>query len=103
MTKKGKRQKKFAFDDADPVKPWDYAVLLINSNYELKAIGQLYRDRTDCENGFDELKDRWGSGGYTTQDLERCIVEKIIPCIWISVSLIVHQRRLHGHSPPVSD
>jgi hypothetical protein len=43
-----------------------------NSNYELKAIGQLYRDRADCENGFDELKNQWGWGGYTTQDLERC-------------------------------
>jgi hypothetical protein len=43
-----------------------------NSDYELKAIGQLYRDRADCENGFDELKNQWGWGGYTTQDLERC-------------------------------
>lgn len=43
-----------------------------NSNYELKAIGQLYRARADCENGFDELKNQWGWGGYTTQDLESC-------------------------------
>jgi hypothetical protein len=70
--KKEKRQKNFAFEDADPVKRWDYAVLVTNSNYELKAIGQLYRDRADCENGFDELKNQWGWGGYTTQDLERC-------------------------------
>jgi hypothetical protein len=46
--------------------------LVTNSDYELKAIGQLYRDRGDCENGFDELKSQWGWGGYTTQDLERC-------------------------------
>ncbi|WP_296488183.1 hypothetical protein [Rhodoferax sp.] len=70
--------------DTDPVKRWDYAVLVSNSNYEIKAIGQLYRDRADYENGFDELKNPWGWGGYTTQDLERCnlrvryIVEKII-------------------------
>jgi hypothetical protein len=37
-----------------------------------EAMGQLYRDRADCENGFDELKNQWGWGGYTTQDLERC-------------------------------
>jgi len=37
-----------------------------NSNYELKAIGQLYHDRTDYENGFDELKNQWGRIGYTT-------------------------------------
>jgi hypothetical protein len=70
--KKAKRQQDLHFDDTDPVKRWDYAVLVTNSNYELKAIGQLYRDRADCENGFDELKNQWGWGGYTTQDLERC-------------------------------
>jgi hypothetical protein len=70
--KKAKRQKDFNFEGSDPLKRWDYAVLVTNSNYELKAIGQLYRDRADCENGFDELKNQWGWGGYTTQDLERC-------------------------------
>ena len=70
--KKAKRQKNLDFEDTDPVKRWDYAVLVTNSDYELKAIGQLYRDRADCENGFDELKNQWGWGGYTTQDLERC-------------------------------
>ena len=70
--KKTKPQQNLHFDDTDPVKRWDYAVLVTNSNYELKAIGQLYRDRADCENGFDELKNQWGWGGYTTQDLERC-------------------------------
>lgn len=70
--KKTKRQQNLDFEDTDPAKRWDYAVLVTNSNYELKAIGQLYRDRADCENGFDELKNQWGWGGYTTQDLERC-------------------------------
>jgi len=35
-------------------------------------MAQLYRDRADAENGFDELKDQWGWGGFTTQDIERC-------------------------------
>lgn len=70
--KKAKRQQDLHFDDTDPVKRWDYAVLVTSSTYELKAIGQLCRDRADCENGFDELKNQWGWGGYTTQDLERC-------------------------------
>lgn len=70
--KKAKHQQNLDLEDTDPVKRWDYAVLVTNSNYELKAIGQLYRDRADCENGFDELKNQWGWGGYTTQDLERC-------------------------------
>ena len=51
---------------------WEYAVLVTNTDYELQAIGQLYRDRADCENGFDEMKNQWGWGGYTTRDIERC-------------------------------
>jgi hypothetical protein len=59
-------------DTADQVKLWEYAVLVTNTDYPLEALGQLYRDRADCENGFDELKNQWGWGGYTTHDLERC-------------------------------
>jgi hypothetical protein len=54
------------------VRTWEHAVLVTNSAYELAAFGQLYRDRADAENGFDELKNQWGWGGFTTQDMERC-------------------------------
>ena len=71
--KREKRQQSLHFaDPLQAVKLWEYAVLVTNSDYDLEAIGQLYRDRADCENGFDELKNQWGWGGYTTQDLERC-------------------------------
>ena len=56
----------------EPVRLWEYAVLVTNTDYDLQAIGQLYRDRADCENGFDEMKNQWGWGGYTTRDIERC-------------------------------
>jgi len=59
-------------DSAEKVKLWEYAVLVTNADYPLEAMGQLYRDRADCENGFDELKNQWGWGGYTTHDIERC-------------------------------
>lgn len=59
-------------DHSDKIKVWEYAVLVTNADYPLQALGQLYRDRADCENGFDELKNQWGWGGYTTHDLERC-------------------------------
>ena len=39
---------------------------------QLESIGQLYRDRADAENAFDELKNQWGLGGFTTQDINRC-------------------------------
>ncbi|MFO0202804.1 MAG: transposase, partial [Alphaproteobacteria bacterium] len=50
---------------------WEYTVLVTDVDYELSAIGQIYRDRCDCENGFDELKNQWGWGGFTTQDMHR--------------------------------
>ncbi len=51
---------------------WEYAVLVTNADLDLQAIAQLYRDRADCENGFDELKNQWGWGGFSTQDIDRC-------------------------------
>ena len=53
-------------------KLWEYAVLVTDVAYPLEAIGQLYRDRADAENAFDELKNQWGLGGFTTQDINRC-------------------------------
>ena len=72
--KAGKRrgQQTLQFANVEAEKLWEYAVLVTNSDFDRAAIGQLYRDRADCENGFDELKNQWGWGGYTTQDLERC-------------------------------
>lgn len=59
-------------DQNEPIKSWEYAVLVSNADYTLEQIGQLYRDRADCENGFDEIKNQWGWGGYSTQDMQRC-------------------------------
>src|SRR5882762_9105846 len=57
-------------DDGGEV--WEYAVLVTSLDSEILSIGQLYRDRADCENVFDELKNQWGWGGFTTHDLKRC-------------------------------
>ncbi|SDZ09621.1 transposase [Nitrosomonas sp. Nm33] len=59
-------------DHSDKIKLWEHTVLVTNADYSLEAFGRLYRDRADCENGFDELKNQWGWDGYTTHDLERC-------------------------------
>jgi hypothetical protein len=52
--------------------PWEYAALVTSLDSEILTLGQLYRDRADAENVFDELKNQWGWGGFTTQDLTRC-------------------------------
>jgi len=70
--RKSKGQQSLPFANVEGGKLWEYAVLVTNSDCPLAAIGQLYRDRAACENGFDELKNQWGWGGYTTRDLERC-------------------------------
>jgi hypothetical protein len=51
---------------------YECAVLVTNTGYEILGLGQLYRDRADAENAFDELKNQWGWGGFTTHDLHRC-------------------------------
>ena len=51
---------------------FEYAVLVTSLDSEILSLGQLYRDRADCKNSFDELKNRWGWGGFTTHDLARC-------------------------------
>ena len=64
---------------------WEYAVLVTSLEAELLTIAQLYRDRGDAENNFDELKNQWGWGGFTTHDLKRCrLMSRIVAlvCNW---------------------
>lgn len=66
-------QPKLAFIEADaPMRRDEYAVLVTSLPHEVRTIAPLYRDRGDAENNFDELKNQWGWGGFTTQDLHRC-------------------------------
>jgi hypothetical protein len=70
-------QQLLAFVEADRkaakgITGYEYAVLVTNTDYEIVGLGQLYRDRADAENAFDELKNQWGWGGFTTHDLHRC-------------------------------
>jgi len=65
-------QKLALIDENEVTKNWEYAVLVCDTPYKLEHMWQLYRDRADCENGFDEIKNQWGWGGYSTQDIERC-------------------------------
>lgn len=70
-------QQQFAFVEADrkagkAITGYEHAVLVTNTDYEVLSLGQLYRDRADAENAFDELKNQWGWGGFTTHDLHRC-------------------------------
>lgn len=66
-------QLRLTFAEIEPAAElWEHAILVTSLDEEILSIAQLYRDRADCENVFDELKNQWGWGGYTTHDLARC-------------------------------
>ena len=50
---------------------------------DVLGVAQLYRDRAEAENVFDELKNQWGWAGFTTQDHQRCqILARIVALIY---------------------
>jgi hypothetical protein len=49
---------------------YEYSVLATSLDEELVSFGQLYRDRGDSENIFDELKNQWGWGGFVCRLVE---------------------------------
>src|SRR3954447_24197009 len=51
---------------------YEYIVLVTSLRDEVLTVAQLYRDRAEAENIFDELKNQWGWTGFTTQDVRRC-------------------------------
>jgi hypothetical protein len=70
-------------DGPEDIKAFEYSVLITSLEADLITLFQLYRDRADCENNFDELKNQWGWGGYTTQDVKSCrLMARIIAFIY---------------------
>ena len=51
---------------------YECVVLVTSLAENLLTLAQLYRQRADVENAYDELKNQWGWGGFTTGDLLRC-------------------------------
>jgi hypothetical protein len=63
---------------------WEYVVLVTNDEtLSAVALSQAYRDRADCENVFDEIKNQWGWAGFVTRDLRRCrIIARLIALVY---------------------
>ena len=69
------KQEEFEFVKDCKGREWDYCALATNDEkMNASMISQLYRDRGDCENNFDEFKNQWGWTGFTTQKLKPCKV-----------------------------
>ena len=89
---------------ADPAaKVFEYAVLVTSLPDEVLTVAQLYRDRATGENNFDELKNHWGWGGFTTQDLQRCrLMARIVALIYNWWSLFVRLADPHQHTEAIT-
>jgi len=53
---------------------YEMVVLVTDMEENLLTVMHLYRQRADGENAYDELKNQWGWGGFTTRDRLRCQV-----------------------------
>jgi len=93
------RQNEFAFiKGAIPTARYEYAVLVTSTQHAVLTLAQLYRDRADAENNFDELKNQWGWGGYTTQDLARCrLMAGMVALVYNWWNLFVRLAQPHKH------
>lgn len=88
---------------SDEVKVYEYAVLVTSLPDECLTIAQLYRDRADGENHFDELKNHWGWGGFTTQDLKRCrLMARITALVYNWWSLFVRLADPTKHTESIT-
>jgi hypothetical protein len=93
----------FFIDIPGTMKRYEYAVLVTSLPLEILSIAQLYRDRADSENCFDELKNQWGWGGYTTQDLKRCrLVSRLVALVYNWWSLFVRLACPEKHSEAIT-
>ena len=100
------RQLDLYFGDitADPAaKAFEYAVLVTSLPDEVLTVAQLYRDRAAGENSFDELKNHWGWGGFTTRDLPRCrLMARIVALIYNWWSLFVRLADPNQHTEAIT-
>jgi len=82
---------------------YEYAVLVTSLPDEILALGQHYRDRSDAENNFDELKNQWGWSGFTTHDLKRCqIMARIIALVYNWWSLFTRLAIPEKHAEAIT-
>ena len=60
------------YDIINSVDEYKYSILVTSLSDDIVTIVKHYKDRGDCENVFDELKNQWGWNGFTTYDFKRC-------------------------------
>ena len=104
LADEGPVQLHLAFIDGPAtMRRYEYAVLVTSLPSEILTLAQLYRDRADCENCFDELKNQWGWGGYTTKDLKRCrLTSRLVALVYNWWNLFVRLAQPKKHAEAIT-
>lgn len=85
-------------EEPEEFKLYEYSVLVTDLSKDIISIVQLYRDRADCENNFDELKNHWGWGGFTTHKMHSTqMMARIVALIYNWWSLFVRLINPDSH------
>jgi hypothetical protein len=102
--KKQTGQMEFSFVEIEnTMRVYEYAVLVTTLEDELCTISQHYRERADCENNFDELKNQWGWSGFNTQDAKRsAFMARIIGLIYNWWTLFVRSIAPEKHTEAIT-
>lgn len=85
----------------DPSTAYEFMVLVTSLALPVESLAQMYRDRADVENCFDELKNQWGWGGFTTADLARSrSMARLVALVynWWSVFVGLVEPRRHAEA-----
>ena len=99
-----KKKKEIAFiEDPENIKLFEYSVLVTSIDDGVVTIIDHYRNRANCENNFDEIKNQWGWGGYTTQDIKRCrIISRMVALIYNWWTLFVRLSNPDSHKESIT-
>jgi hypothetical protein len=85
-------------EPAENMAAFEYSVLVTSLDSEVVSIVQHYRDRADCENNFDEIKNQWGWGGFVTQKIKPCrLIARMIALVYNWWSLFVRLAEPDKH------
>lgn len=57
--------------DGEFAEGYEWYALVTDLDMDARDVLPLYRERCDCENVFDEMKNQWGWGGFTAHSLKQ--------------------------------
>lgn len=104
LRKNNQAQEEFSFVEVlEKGTIYEYTVLVTNLDDPILSIAQLYRDRGDCENVIDELKNHWGWSGFTTADLKRTqIMARMITQVYNWWTIFCRLGIPHKHTEAIT-